>query len=224
MKKVIGYIRVSTAVQAKEGVSLEAQEARIKAWCDFHGYQLKAVFTDAGISGCKAKNRPGLKAALKAVSRGDVLVTYSLSRLARSVKDAIDTAEYLAKRKVGLVSITENTIDTTSATGRMFLHVLSAINQFEREIDGERTREALQRRRQLGLKNGGDVPFGYNANEGKLVPNRREQVVIAEMKELKESGLSLRDICYRLNESGRVAKEGKAWSHVQVHRVLRREA
>ena len=64
--KAIGYIRVSTAGQADEGVSLEAQRTKIKAWCEANGYRLAVVHTDAGISGKRADNRPGLQKALKA--------------------------------------------------------------------------------------------------------------------------------------------------------------
>ena len=86
-KRAIGYIRVSTAGQATEGVSIDAQTARIRAWCDCNGYSLADVFTDAGISGKRADNRPGLRRALDAAcKRRAALVVYSLSRLARSTK------------------------------------------------------------------------------------------------------------------------------------------
>ena len=66
----VGYFRVSTAGQANEGVSLEAQQAKIAAWCDANGYELAGVYTDAGLSGKRADNRPELQRALKAAGRG----------------------------------------------------------------------------------------------------------------------------------------------------------
>ena len=91
--RAIGYIRVSTTRQAEEGVSIDAQTARIRAWCDANGYSLADVFTDAGISGKRQDNRPGLRKALDAACKQRAaLVVYSLSRLARSTRDAIEIA------------------------------------------------------------------------------------------------------------------------------------
>ncbi len=81
--QAIGHIRVSTQGQADEGISLEAQKAKIEAWCTVNDYSLVDVFVDVGISG-KDMNRDGLLAALKAVDKGAALVAYSLSRLSRS--------------------------------------------------------------------------------------------------------------------------------------------
>ena len=62
-KVAVGYCRVSTAGQAAEGVSLEAQKARIAAWAEANGYELLGVHVDAGLSGGKADNRPALQTA-----------------------------------------------------------------------------------------------------------------------------------------------------------------
>ena len=114
-KTAIGYIRVSTEGQVTEGVSLDAQRAKIEAWCLANDVQLGGVFVDAGISGKRADNRPELQAALNAVCKcGGVLVVYSLSRLARSTKDTISIAERLSKSNADLVSLSEK-IDSTSA-------------------------------------------------------------------------------------------------------------
>ena len=64
--KAIGYCRVSTTDQADNGVSLEAQEAKIHAWCDLNDYELVSCFVDAGISGKDTKSRPGLNEAMDA--------------------------------------------------------------------------------------------------------------------------------------------------------------
>ena len=82
--KAVGYVRVSTEDQSREGVSLEAQEAKIRAWADLNGYDEVVIFTDAGISGSSMDKREALHDALDAVGKGDVLVVYALSRLARS--------------------------------------------------------------------------------------------------------------------------------------------
>src|SRR4051794_2919472 len=113
--QVIGYVRVSTEDQATEGVSLDAQRARIESWCALHGATLRDVHVDAGLSGKRADNRPALRAALDSVCAAKgVLVVYSLSRLARSTKDTLTIAERLERAGADLVSLSEK-IDTTSA-------------------------------------------------------------------------------------------------------------
>src|SRR5262249_43698079 len=67
--KASGYIRVSTVGQSKEGVSLDAQQERIRAWALANGYDLMQVHVDAGLSGKRADNRPGLQAALAEVCK-----------------------------------------------------------------------------------------------------------------------------------------------------------
>src|SRR5438067_13834535 len=121
----IGYCRVSTELQAQEGISLEAQQARIRAWCEGNGYALSHVHVDAGLSGSRADNRPALRAALNEACRTKAtLVVYSLSRLARSTKDAIAISDCLAKSGADLVSLSER-VDTTSAAGKMIFRMLA---------------------------------------------------------------------------------------------------
>src|SRR5689334_15257828 len=94
----IGYIRVSTEEQAREGLSLDAQRAKIAAWCGAMGYELAGTFADEGISGHCVRKRPGLQAAVEAVCAcGGVLVVYSLSRLARNTRETLELGERLGK-------------------------------------------------------------------------------------------------------------------------------
>jgi len=137
--KAVGYIRVSTAGQANEGVSLDAQGARIRAWCEANGYALTRILSDAGVSGKRADKRARLQAALSdACKLRGALVVYSLSRLARSTKDAIGIAERLDKAGADLVSLTER-IDTTTAAGKMVFRMRAVLAEFERDLVSERT-------------------------------------------------------------------------------------
>ena len=129
----IGYVRVSTEEQATEGVSLDAQRAKVLAYCGLHGLGLAHTYADEGLSGKWADNRPGLQGTIThACEFQAVLVVYSLSRLARSTRDAIDIAERLAKSNADLVSITEK-IDTTTSMGRFFFTTIAAWAQLERD-------------------------------------------------------------------------------------------
>ena len=221
--KVIGYVRVSTDGQVQDGVSLSAQEAKIHAWADLNGIESVQVFTDAGISGKRADNRPALQEALDATGEGDALVVYSLSRLARSTRDTIDIAEALDKHGADLVSLSEK-IDTTTAAGKMVFRMLAVLSEFERDQVSERTRLALAHQRANGEKTGGDVPFGFRLRRSKLVPHVKEQRAIALIQELREQGSSLRAIAAELKDQGYRTKTGrKNWNPKTVSTVLERE-
>ena len=157
----IGYIRVSTVAQADEGVSLDAQRDRIVMWCKANGYTLNDVFCDAGVSGKRADNREGLQRALNEACwhRGSALIVYSLSRLARSAKDAIGIAERPDDAGADLVSLSEK-IDTTSAAGKMVFRMLAVLAEFERDLVSERTTAALAHKRRNGQRVGTN-PFGH---------------------------------------------------------------
>lgn len=224
--KAIGYIRVSTTGQAEEGVSLEAQRAKIEAYCLANDVDLVAVHVDAGISGKRADNRPALCEALDQVCREKgVLVVYSLSRLARSTKDTIAIAERLEKAGADLASLSEK-IDTTSAAGKMVFRMLAVLAEFERDLVSERTRGALQHKIAKGERCG-KVRFGFAvADDGKtLVPVAAEQDVIRLIKELRADGMSFRAIAMELDARGIPTKEKRAaWSNQAVSRILTRAA
>lgn len=226
MKRAIGYIRVSTAGQATDGVSLEAQRTRIRQWCEANGYQLAAVHTDAGISGKRADNRPALQKALASVCsrRGGALVVYSLSRLARSTKDAIAIAEKLDKSGADLVSLSEK-IDTTTAAGKMVFRMLAVLSEFERDLVSERTIAALAVKRANGQRVG-SLSYGFDlADDGvALVENALEQAIIEDIRAMRRRGLTLVRIAAELTERGVPTKTGKsvAWSHQAVARILAR--
>lgn len=135
MQTAIGYVRVSTEDQATEGVSLDAQKAKLAAWCLANDYEL---------SGGRADNRPGLQSAIEeACKTKSALVVYSLSRLARSTKDTIAIDEQLDKAGADLVSLSEK-IDTTSAAGKMIFRMLAVMAEFEKDQISERTKMATR--------------------------------------------------------------------------------
>ena len=220
----IGYTRVSTAGQANNGVSLEAQAARIRAWCEANEYTLIQIRGDSGISGKRADRRPELQAAITAVcqNRG-ALVVYSLSRLARSTRDAIDIAERLHKAGADLVSLTER-IDTTTAAGKMVFRMLAVLAEFERDLVSERTTAALAHKRRKGERVG-DIPYGWRLGDDgtSLEPVEVEQVVIRDMAAMRQVGKSYRAIAEELTKRSVPTKKGNAtWTHQAVASILKR--
>ena len=151
--KVIAYCRVSTEEQATQSVSIQAQEAKVRQYCDLYGHDLAEVVIDAGQS-AKSLNRPGLARVLAALEAGEVegVVILKLDRLTRSVRDLGNLLEtYFTKN--ALLSVMEQT-DTSTAGGRFVLNLLISVSQWEREVIGERTSCALQHKKSLGIKLG----------------------------------------------------------------------
>ena len=221
----IGYVHISTEGQAVDGLSLDAQRAKIEAWAVANDADLLHVYTDAGISGKRTDNRAGLSEAIDAACREKAaLVVYSLSRLSRSTKDTLALSERLEKAGADLVSMTER-IDTTTAAGKMVFRMLAVLAEFERDQVSERTKAALAHKRAVGEKTGGlYAPFGFDAVDGRLVANPVEQKAVARMRVLRGRGATLRAIAADLNRRGVATKSGAVWSHKVVRSILNRAA
>lgn len=219
--KAIGYIRVSTQGQVEDGVSLEAQQAKIQAWCLANDYQLVEVFTDAGISGKAMDNREGLQQTLDSMDQGIALVTYSMSRISRSTRDMLSLADKLEKVGADLVSLTEK-IDTTTAAGKMVFRMLAVLNEFERDQVSERTKAALAHKKAKGERVG-TVPYGYSlADDGiNLIDNPVEKAILQDIQQLRCQGYRLREITEQLNKDGLLTRRGTEWRLQYVHNLLK---
>src|SRR5580704_7994799 len=188
--QAIGYVRVSTDRQAEQGVSLEAQEAKIRAMATVQGAELLDVIADGGES-AKSLNRPGLQRLLALINAGKVqaVIVAKLDRLTRSVKDLCGLLELFEKRRVALISIAES-LDTGSAAGRLVITIMGAVSQWEPEAIGERTRDALRHKRSQGQRVG-NIAFGFRlAGDGQYLEEEpTEQAALAEIRRLRGDGI-----------------------------------
>ena len=222
-RRAIGYARASTMGQVDHGVSLEVQTEKIQGWCAMSGCVLAEIKTDAGLSGGRADNRPALQEALATLRRGDVLVVYSLSRLARSTSDTLLIAEALERRGASLVSLNEQ-IDGSTANGRMTFRLMATLNEFEREVIAERTSTALRHLQRQGRYIGGHTPYGWARGEGGcLVAVPVEQHVLMVVEAMRAEGKSLRAISVALELRGLLNRVGQPFAPTQLQRVLARD-
>jgi DNA invertase Pin-like site-specific DNA recombinase len=204
---VVGYVRVSTEDQAREGVSLEAQEAKIRAWWELNGEGRElVVFRDEGISGSRM-DRPGLTDALGACQPRGALVAYSMSRIARSTTGMIELGDRLEQLGCELVSLSER-IDTGSAAGRMVFQMLAVLGEFERRQTAERTSMALQ----------------HKLSRGERVSYMETSSAVAHVRaaELRTAGLSLRAVAAALQAEGVATVTGARWSAKVVRSLVSR--
>jgi DNA invertase Pin-like site-specific DNA recombinase len=223
--RVILYARVSTTDQADNGVSLEAQEAKLRAYAALYDLAVVAVIHDAGES-AKSLNRPGLQQGLAMLRRGDAdgLAICKLDRLTRSVADwqvLIDV--YFGERPGKQLFSVADSIDTRTAGGRLVLNVLMSVAAWERESTAERTKEALRHKIRC-RERVGKVRYGFDlGSDGKtLTPNETEQAAIRLMQQMRNDGYTLRQIAAELTLRGIATKEGlTAWTHSAVAYILR---
>lgn len=220
MKKAVGYIRVSTEEQAREGISLKNQEAKIRAYSELNDLALVDVVTDEGLS-AKNLNRPGIKKVLEMAGNGeiDAIVVYKLDRAFRSTIDALEVTHQLDKLGVAFHSINEK-LDTKSPLGKFFFTLIAGIAEMERGIIAERTSDALKRKIEQG-EHVGHVPFGYQIQNSELVPYLPEQEVIKMAKELRRRGYTLQAIAEEFKRCGIKTKRGKsAWYPTSIKNIL----
>ena len=175
------YVRVSTDAQFEEGYSIEAQEKKLKQWCEVKDFSNYQVYQDGGWSGSNL-DRPAMKQLISDIMNHRVcrVVVYKLDRLSRSQKDTLFLLEELfIPHNVEFFSMNEN-FDTSTPYGKAMIGILSVFAQLERENIRERTRMGMYERVKDGYWMGGNgVPFGYDydSNQDILVPNEHAEDV-----------------------------------------------
>jgi DNA invertase Pin-like site-specific DNA recombinase len=227
MRKVAGYIRVSSEEQSREGISMDAQRARIAAYCTMRGLELAETVEDPGVSAAKPlRVRPGGQRLLELLRRRKVsgIVAFKLDRLFRNCADCLANVEAWERAGVALhlIDLGGSAVDTSSAAGKFFLTVMAGAAELERNQISERTSAVLQHKAGRGEYTGGAPPFGFRlADDGvQLVPDLNEQRIIARVRELRDEGVSLRRIAARLAAEGYASRTGNRFAVVQIQRLL----
>jgi DNA invertase Pin-like site-specific DNA recombinase len=205
------YVRVSSARQAAEGLSLEAQERTLTASAEGAGYSV-SLFSDNGKSGKSLKARSGLQAALIELNSGRAQALYvaRLDRLARSVSDLLGIVDQAIKNNWRLVLL-DLGVDTATPHGRLVLSMLGSVAEFERGLISERQKDVHAERRSRG-----DV---WGVTKGNLPETSLE--VRALVSDLASKGLSLRAIAQELTDRKiPTTRGGVAWYASTVRALL----
>lgn len=230
--KCYGYIRVSTKHQAKEGLSLESQEEKIRAWAIMADHKILKIYSDAGFSGTTRHNRKQLELLLDTITTGQTLVTYSFSRLSRSARDFLNIIHSMEMRGCRVVIINEG-LDTKTAYGKFTATMFSAVAQLEADIISQRVQDAMDVKKAKG-EFVGRIPYGWKLSDGKgsnLTEIPEEQVVISKIKELRSSftidgkQYSYDAIADFLNRNAiKPPSKSSQWTYTNVRRIhIRKE-
>lgn len=224
MRRAVGYVRVSTDMQAADGLSLDAQTAAIEQYCAAHGYTLLKICKDV-ISGGKDQ-RPGLGQALDLLTgSADILIVLKFDRLSRSIKHFCELYErYFKDGRKELVAIRES-IKLDSSLGRALVSILLVFAQMEREATGERTREAIRHLRSRGY-HFGKVPYGMRATQAPdnprfriLIEDPEEQAVLQRLKQWNVEGVTISEMASRLNADGVKPPQGEKWTKSLIYNL-----
>lgn len=214
---VYGYTRVSTSRQAEEGESLDVQQRTIAGYALMLGLTVDRMFIERGVSGSVPLwDRLEGAALLAALRSGDVLITSKLDHMFRSALDALDVLAKLKGRNVSLHMIDLGGDVTGNGISKLVFTILSAVAEAERDRIRERVTQVKRDQRQRNRYLGGIVPFGFQVgDDGSLVPDDAEQILIAHARALRTSGATLRAIQAALE-----LRYGRRLSLDALHRML----
>jgi DNA invertase Pin-like site-specific DNA recombinase len=205
--RVIGYTRVSTTEQADSGLGLEAQRQTIESACVSRGWILESLIEDAGVS-AKSLDRPGLNQVLASLSEGngEGLLVAKVDRLSRSVLGFATLMERFRTKGWALVAL-DIGVDTSTPAGNLIANTMASFAEFERQVIGQRTKEALAVRRSQGVRLGRPRTLGDD--------------VVAEILSHRSAGQTYQAIADDLNRRGVPTSQGGArWYPATVRAVV----
>ena len=225
MERTLAYIRVSTTEQAREGISLGAQEDRIRTYCKMGRLKLVAVIREEGVSAGKPlAARPGGQDLLRAVASQGArhVVALKLDRLFRDAADALNQTRAWDRAGIALhlVDMGGQTLNTATAMGRVFLTMTAAFAELERNLVSERTQAALLYKKSKRLVYGA-IPYGYSRYGDALQVVDLEFGKIRQIQEWHAGGWPLRKIADALNAASVRTKNGRRWHASTVRYILK---
>ena len=221
LSKNVGiWIRVSTEDQAK-GESPEHHEDRARSYAKSRGWEVKEVYDLAGQSGKAVMQHPEAKRMMKDIERGHItgLVFSKLARLSRNRRELEDFADFFNQHNADLISLSE-AIDTSTAGGRMFFHLLGVFAQWEREEITERVNASVLTRAKLGKSINGSSPYGYRWQDRKLVLQPEEAAIRRKAYELFLQCRRKGQVAQQLNVAGYRTRGGSIWHDTSILRLL----
>jgi DNA invertase Pin-like site-specific DNA recombinase len=225
--KIIGYLRVSTDQQAESGLGIEAQLKSIEGYAEKNGYKISSFHRDEGVSGAASlEDRNGLMNAVNSLGKGDILLVAKRDRLARGENMAI-IQMMVSKKKAKIISAagegTEGDLDDPMMY--MMRGMTDLFAGFERLLIKSRTKAALGAKKARGERVG-HIPFGYRLAEDGLhiKEDELEQNILIQMRDLRQIGLSIRDIAAEMNLREAFNRGGAKWNHASIHRVMKMAA
>lgn len=205
------YARVSTQMQASDGMSLGAQERDLRRAAELAGFTEMELLREEGRSGKSIQGRPVLREALDRLDRGDAAAIFvtRIDRLARSTKDFLSIVDRANSNNWRIVMLDLN-LDTATYQGRFVASVMSALAEMERNIIAERQKDVHRDRREQGKQWGVDL-----GKKTKVSADVRKRIA-----EYRDRGMSYKAIADRLNKDGIKPVHGGKWHPATIHKLV----
>jgi len=222
--RLVAYIRVSTGEQERRG-TIEQQRDAVRIWAKSNGHRIVGWCADDGVSGSlPVEDRPGLTDALAKLDTADGIAVRELGRLARDLTTQEGVlAQVWSHGKRAFTLDGEVARDDPDDPMRTAMRqTLGVFNQLERGMIRARMRAGRRAKRGRGGYIGGAPAFGVRAEGRELRPDAAEAATVARILELRESGLSYREVASALQAEGRRPKRGKTWHVETLRRVVGR--
>jgi DNA invertase Pin-like site-specific DNA recombinase len=224
--KVVGYVRVSTARQAEEGLGLDVQQRAIRTWARAGHHRVVGMYRDEGVSGSNGvEEREALPEALNQIASRSAggLVVARLDRLARNltVQEAILARVWASGGQVFAADLGEIAKDDPDDPMRTALRqMVGVFSQLERSMITARLRAGRRLKASRGEFAGfGSPPFGFKAAGGQLVEDEDEQRALALIRRLHRQGRSLREIAHALEAAGHNPRRAARWHAESIRRI-----
>lgn len=216
------YIRVSTQLQADEGFSLEAQRERLQAYCTAQGWNVCPghIYVDAGVSG-KSTDRPQFQTMLEAAKAGQVqrIVAMKLDRVARNVREFLQTVDQLKEWQCDLVLVKES-FDTSTPHGRFALTMFAAMAELEASTITERVMSGKAQKASKGGFNGARIPYGYSYAGGEFAINPDQAAIIRDIFNGFINGEPMAALADNLNTNEVKTAKGGQWYTSTIRYIL----
>ncbi len=219
------YIRVSTEEQVMEGFSIRGQEEKLRDYTRIKDWSLFELYIDEGISGKNITDRPAISRLIADVKAGRVknVLVYKIDRLTRSTSDLVFLVDLFNQYNCAFNSLMES-IDTQTASGRMFIKIIGIFAEFERENIIERVKMGRDRKVKEGYSLcSSHASYGYDREPGKKVQtiNEEEAAIVREIfDKFVNENMSLNSIMRLMNLRGIPSKTGKLWDRKSIKNVL----
>lgn len=216
------YIRVSTQLQADEGFSLEAQRERLQAYCTAQGWHVCPghIYVDAGVSG-KTLDREQFQTMLEAAKAGQVqrIVAMKLDRVARNVREFLQTVDQLKEWQCDLVLVKES-FDTSTPHGRFALTMFAAMAELEASTITERVMSGKTQKASKGGFNGARIPYGYSYAGGEFTINPDQAAIIRDIFNGFLTGETMAALADNLNTNEVKTAKGGQWYTSTIRYIL----
>lgn len=210
-KKAVGYIRVSTDMQADKGTSLDNQIARIQDYARSKGFILENIYQDAGYSG-KNTNRPGFQAMFTRLKKGgvDAVIVWHSTRFARNLRDNINHMAELEQRKIKFFSIEEP--EMSGSSGKAMRNLMAVFAEYQSDVTGDHTRSVKANLKRNLKTYCGNAPLGFRNQDGKLVVVKEDMETVQNIMGLRAQGNSYHKIANKINNERKGNKGGKFYA------------